>query len=254
MKTSILWATKKIIPVAFWILVWYGIYILVNKEILLASPFEVFSNLLRLSQTQAFWMTALMSLIRILSGFFIGVIVGIVTAVLCALSGTVNSILHPINVVVKSTPVASFIILTLVYMKTWQIPVFASFLMIWPSIWSNVYEGIKKTDIKLLEMGKVFKLSKWKVIKLIYIPSTMGYFISAFTLSIGLAWKAGIAAEVIARPKPSIGAVLNDSKVYMETLDLFSWTIVIIVLSMLLEVFLVKLIKKLTAGINYESK
>ena len=59
---------------------------------------------------------------------------------------------------------------------------------------------------------------------------------------LGFAWKAGVAAEVIANTKMSIGAQIYDSKIYLDTLNLFSWTIVIIALSILLEKVVTKLL------------
>ena len=53
--------------------------------------------------------------------------------------------------------------------------------------------------------------------------------------AIGLAWKSGVAAEVLCLPKAAIGTQVYYSKIYLETPSLFAWTAVVIVLSMLLE-------------------
>ena len=75
-------------------------------------------------------------------------------------------------------------------------------------------------------------------------------FISGFRTSIGLAWKAGIAAEALARPSVSIGNQLYESKMYLETLDLFAWTLVVIVLSILLDFVLMSALKRLGKAYN----
>ena len=49
---------------------------------------------------------------------------------------------------------------------------------------------------------------------------------------------------VIAAPKYSIGRMLYLSKVYFETVDLFAWTLVIIILSLLIELAFGKLIDR----------
>ena len=51
----------------------------------------------------------------------------------------------------------------------------------------------------------------------------------------GLSWKAGIAAEVICSPKNTIGAGISDAKVYLESPQLFAWTITVVVMSVILE-------------------
>ena len=72
----------------------------------------------------------------------------------------------------------------------------------------------------------------------------MPYFLSSVQTSIGIGWKAGIAAEVLTVPTLSIGKMIADSKLYMETVDLFSWTLVVIVISIIIEKMLVASIRK----------
>ena len=66
---------------------------------------------------------------------------------------------------------------------------------------------------------------------------------AAVTTGVGFAWKSGIAGEVIAIPKDAIGTQLYDAKVYLETTDLFAWTVVIVVLSVLIEKLFTRIIQ-----------
>ena len=136
---------------------------------------------------------------------------------------------------VKATPVASFIILVLIWVPSRNLSVVISFLMVLPVIYTNVLNGIQSTDGKLLEMAEVFDVSPWRRIKYIYMSSVLTYFRAGCSLGLGLCWKAGVAAEVIGIPAGSIGEKLYEAKVYLETPDLFSWTIVIIILSIAFE-------------------
>jgi NitT/TauT family transport system permease protein len=156
--------------------------------------------------------------------------------------------------VIKATPVASFIILALIWLKSYRISAFIAFLMVLPMVWANVSEGIKNTDIKLIEMTKVFKIPKSRVLKAVYIPSVMPYFVTACNVGIGFAWKAGIAAEIIGLSKDTIGRNLYDAKIYLETVDIFAWTVVVIILSLLFEKGFAKAINFLfkKAGVMYD--
>ena len=58
----------------------------------------------------------------------------------------------------------------------------------------------------------------------------------------GFAFKSGIAAEIIASPVFSIGRKLQESRIYFETAELFAWTAVVIILSMIFEKLLVKVV------------
>jgi len=235
---------QSILSISFWILVWFIISKIVNREVLVASPFSVLKRLIALVQTDYFWASAVMSLVRIMLGFIIAVISAIVVAVLSVKYKIVQILIEPLMIIIKSTPVASFIILAIVWLELSHIPAFTSFLMVFPVMWTNIFTGIKATDKNLLEMVRIFNLKKSKVFTKLYIPSVMPYFKSACIASIGLSWKAGIAAEVLCTPKNSIGKYLYESKVYLETADLFAWTIVIILLSLILEKILIRVINK----------
>ena len=50
-----------------------------------------------------------------------------------------------------------------------------------------------------------------------------------------MSWKSGAAAEVIGLPEHSIGEHLYMAKIYLETADLFAWTLVIVLVSLAFE-------------------
>ena len=162
-------------------------------------------------------------------------VLGVLLGFLTARYRVLHDILSPLLSVIKATPVASFIILALVWITRSGLPAFISGLMVMPILWSNIEEGILHIDKELLEMAQVFRLPRTKIIGKIVIPSVLPYFAAALRTSLGLAWKAGIAAEVLATPKGTIGQSLFDAKVLLETTDLFAWTLTVILLSIVLE-------------------
>ena len=240
---------RKLLVALFWFGIWQLIYLIVKQEILIVSPVRVFQRLFELSQSGVFWFTALGSMLRILVGFLLGLVSGIVLAVLTSSFRIMYDLFNPIISIIKATPVASFIILALVWIQSEQVPTFAAFLMVMPIVWGNVVNGIKKTDKNLLQMAYSYRFGTAKVFKRVYIPSIMPYFTAACTTGMGLAWKAGIAAEVLANTELSIGGQIYNSKIYIETADLFAWTAVVIVMSVILEWLMVQLMK--TVGQKY---
>ena len=236
---------KKVFVLAFWVFVWQTVYMIVNKDLLIASPYRVGLCLFELAGEKAFWLITLSSLTKIISGFLFGVVFGTVLAVVTCSVKFLYELFYPVISIIRSTPVASFIILALVWIKRENISLFICFLMVLPIVWANVSQGIRSVDGKLLEMGKVYKFSKGMLLKKIYIPSVLPSFITAVITSLGFSWKAGIAAEVLATPKDYIGTQLYNSKVYLETDKLFAWTLVVILLSFILEKVVVKLLKSL---------
>lgn len=218
----------------------------VGKEVLIPAPALVVQRLWQLAGRTEFWITAFSSLWRVLLGFAAALAAGVLLAVLTAAFRVCRSLLQPLVAVIRATPVASFIILALVWLQSARVPVFISFLTVVPIVWANVESGILQTDRKLLEMAELYRFSRGKTLRNIYIPSVQPYFLSAFTTGLGFAWKSGIAAEVIANTRNSVGGQIYNAKIYLETPDLFAWTLVVIALSMLLEKLLVRLVLRMT--------
>lgn len=227
--------TKKFISVLFWIVLWQLLSMLVSNSLLVPAPLAVACRLGELSVTPSFWQTVALSLLRITAGIALSVIVGVVLAVLSFCFSFVETLLSPLMNVVKATPVASFIMLALLWLSRDFLPVFISVLIVVPVVTSNVLAGLRATDPMLLQVSKAYRFSLAKTLRHNYLPSVYPHFISACRSSLGLAWKAGIAAEVLAVPALSIGKMIYDSKLYLETTDLFAWTTVVIVLSVTIE-------------------
>lgn len=225
----------RVLAVAFWIAVWQGISLAVGSEILVASPARTFGALLSLLREGAFYRAVLGSLMRICAGFALALALGIALGALSFVVGWVRALLHPVVSVVKATPVASFVILALIWISSKNLSIFISFLMVFPIMYENMLSGLESADAKLLEMGQVFHLSRMARIRAIYLPAAYPFLLSAARLSLGMCWKSGIAAEVIGQPRQSIGAELNQAKLFFNTPDLFAWTVTIIVVSVVFE-------------------
>ena len=218
--------------VIFWLAVWQASSMALDQEILLVSPISVIVRLFSLMTTLPFWESIWFSFIRICSGFLAAVIAGTLLAALSVRFRRISELLAPLMLAVKAIPVASFIILVLIWIPSRNLSVFISFLMVLPVIYTNVLDGIRSANADLLEMARVFSIPVWRKIRYIYIFQVFPFFRSACTISLGLCWKSGIAAEVIGIPDGSIGENLYQAKIYLNTPDLFAWTLVIVLISL----------------------
>ncbi len=226
---------KGLLPVCFWLAVWWGLSAWVGKELLMPSPWAVLCRLGELMVTPLFWWSTGLSLVRIFCGAAVGVALGVVLAVLTCRVQVLDWIFSPAIRVIRAVPVASFIILVLLWVKTGRVPGVISCLMVLPVLWQNVSEGIRNTDPLLLELGRAYQFGPWKTLRYIYYPGVKPYAVSGICTAIGLAWKSGVAAEVLCLPKAAIGTQVYYSKIYLESPSLFAWTIVVILLSLGLE-------------------
>lgn len=223
------------LTLAFWVTVWAALALLVNRELLLPAPWVVVRRLCELAVTVAFWRITTVSIGRVLLGIMAAVALGTGMAVACSVSKTADALLRPLMTVVKSTPVASFVVLALVWIARDWLPVFISLLMVLPVVWSNVCTGIRSADPALLELARVYGWPHRRILRRIYLPSVRPHFLAALRSGIGFGWKSAIAAEVLTVPHSAIGRMIYESKLYLQTTDLFAWTLAVILLSVGLE-------------------
>jgi NitT/TauT family transport system permease protein len=208
---------------------------IINKEYLLPDIPATFKALLEIVKDASFYRSVIFSCLRVIAGLSLGSAFGILLAILCNKFSILHTLFSPIITIIKSTPVASFIVLLWVLMSGDALTVFIGFLMVMPIIWQNLLDGYSAIDKNLIEVAEVYEFSYSKKLKLLIFPTLKKYLIPALITASGLAWKAGIAAEIIAYTKNSIGQGINDAKYNMETATVFAWTLVVIVLSIALE-------------------
>ena len=224
-----------ILPIAAWLVIWQLAAVVIHNRILLAGPIETVSTLALLSQTSAFWQSVSESTGRILAGFCIGTILGILAAYLAYKKPAAEHFLKPLVVTLKSVPVASFVILLLIWFGSRGISVPIVAMVVFPILYLNILEGLKSTDRKLLEMAGVFRMPVTRQIRYIFFPQLLPFLKGAVKLAIGMSFKSGIAAEVIGQPMNTIGNGLYQAKIYLETGELFAWTIVVVLISFICE-------------------
>ncbi len=228
----------------FWLLLWEGLAFLVDKEVLLPPASSVLLRMWEFFGDKSYYLAVGASLFRILLGFLAGILCGILFALLSFAWRPMDDLLAPLFTAIRATPVASFIILALVWLGRSIVPSFTAFLMVLPIVYGSVLRGFRSADPLLLEVTKVYNMGFGKRFRHLYIPSASPYFLNAVKTSLGLAWKAGVAAEVLCTLRDSIGGNIYDSKVYLESVDLLAWTLTVILLSLLLEYGLSALITR----------
>ena len=244
-----------LLPPAFWLGVWQlGAWLVElhvegrGNELLLPYPVTVLLALLRLARSPEFWWTALASLARVAAGMAGGAALGVLLAALACASPWCRRLFAPVIRIIRATPVVSFILLVLLWTGRDLVPAVIAGLMVLPVVWENVTQGLRATDGQLLELARAYRFSRWKTVRLVYLPSLRPYLRSAAANAMGLAWKSGVAAEVLCLPRLGIGAQISRAKQAFETADLFAWTAAVILLSLLMERALTRLIRHPEGG------
>lgn len=226
---------KIVVPLAFWLAVWELASLAAGRELLLPPPLRVGESLLALAQTADFWLDLGATLGRVFLGLAWGTLMGTALAFLTRFFPWADRLISPAVRVVRATPVVSFILLVYLWVPRWAIPWVIAGLMVLPVVWGALASGLENIDGKLLEFARAYRFSRLKTLRLIYLPALRPHFSAGLLTAFGLAWKSGVAAEVLCPPARAIGSRIQQAKLGLETADLFAWTFAIIVLSLALE-------------------
>ena len=235
--------------VVFWLAVWQLAAAAIGQEVFLVSPLQAAGTLVQLLPQPDFWQRVGFSAGHILLGFLLGAVCSVVCSVAAERWVWVDVLLSPVMQLVKATPVASFIILALVWVSGKSLSILISFLMVLPVLYGAVRTGIESADPQLLEMARVFRLPLARRVKAIWLPAVLPAFRQGCSVALGICWKSGVAAEVIGLPDGSIGDALYRAKITLSTGELFAWTFVIILLSAAFEKLFLALLDKAVARV-----
>lgn len=232
-----------VITAVFWLVVWQLASVGLPR-FLFAGPVQTVQSLLVMFQNMTFWAAIWGSLGKIAVGYLLAFVAGCALAILCSRFFLLKLLLEPVAQVMKSVPVACFVIVALIWVRSPYISVLTVFFVVFPITYVNLSEGLSQVDTQLLEMAAVFHVSRKNQLRYLYLPAFMPYLTAGCRVAVGMAWKSGIAGEIIGLPSRSIGEQLYLSKLYLNMDDLFAWTLVIIAISLLCERLMVRLLNK----------
>ena len=177
----------------------------VDNGILLAGPLETAQRLVSLLGEGGFFLTVGKSLLRMAIGFTAGFLAAVLLAAGSRRFPLLEEALAPVTALLKAVPVASFVVLLLVWWGSSFLAVAVCFLVVLPNLYVNTLEGLKSADSRMLEMARVFRMPVWNRFFYIYRPALRPFLDSGMKISLGMCWKSGVAAEVIGMPDFSIG-------------------------------------------------
>ena len=240
----------RLLAILFWLILWQMAAIAVGQEFLLASPLRVLERLYILLQQADTYRAALLSGGRILFGFLAGTAFGILLAALAHRFRLVKELAQPLVSALRAVPVASFVVLAIILVSSSRLSALIAFVIGFPVMYENAAEGLAQSDKSLDEMARVFRLGNARRLMYIKLPQLLPYFRAGSLTALGLCWKSGIAAELIGIPRGTIGEKLYSVKVNYFTADLFAWTVIIVLLSVLTTSMLKRLLKAAGEGLT----
>ena len=222
---------RRALILVFWFAVWEALDRIADNRLILAGPIRTLQAVGDQVVRPDFWVIVGASFGRITLGFLLSFIAGFLLALAAHRSHLFREFVDPVMSLLRTIPVASFIILLLIWVGNQALTVFLAFFIVLPLIYTNMISGFEAVDPQMVEMGRVFGISRWRMFLYIYRPAFMPFLISSSKISLGMTWKSGIMAEVLATPAPSIGKMMNTARTFLNTPDLLAWTVVVMVCS-----------------------
>ena len=229
-----LWQT--LLATAFWVAVWQGLALwLGHGGLLLATPGQTVQALVQLVPMAEFWRRIAFSALRIPTGFLLAMVCGLALGAVGARWHWFEVLVSPVMQLIRAMPVASFVILALLWVSGKNLSIVVSFTHVLPVIYAGTLGGIADTDPQLVEMARVYRLPLIRRLRYIWLPGVFPSFCESCIAAMGMCWKSGVSAEVIGLPDGSIGEALYQAKIFFSTPELFAWTLAIILISLMLE-------------------
>ena len=216
---------------------WHITAVRIDIPYILPTPYSVLEALIALLPQEKFILAVLGSLKNVLIGFVLGLGLGAIAAFGAFLFYPIKALFAPFLKVVRATPVASFILLCIIWLTDNTASSLIAFLIVFPIVYDNVLTGLDKTDTALIEMADAYRLGYASKLARLYLPSTLPYLGSAALTSLGLAFKACVAAEALCLAENTVGYYIFYSKsMEFDTINLFAWTVTVIIMSLVIEI------------------
>lgn len=243
LKTVFKKILKAVLVTAFWILVWEAVSRFAARDnelmyLLLPRPKTVLDTWLEIAFTKEYLSAVGSTIGRVLTGFLTGLVCGLSAGVLTHVLKVADWILSPLFKIIRAVPVVAITILFFSLFESESLPVCIVALMVTPLIWQTVHDGLSDTKQELSEMAQVFRLGTFKTLVYIKLPSLLSPLLTATVNALGLAWKSGIAAEVICEPNVALGTILMQGKGMIDFSSVYAVTLTVVILSLIIEVLL----------------
>lgn len=217
--------------VACWLAAWQLLSMAIGHDLLLPGPVAVARRALELAADPASWSRVGFSFARIAGGFLLAFCLALALGLCAGRWRWVRELLEPAVLLLKSVPIVCVVVLLLLWVGARQVSVVAVFLAVFPPVYLSVVEALRARDDGLGRVLRAMGVPAWRRLLADAWQQLLPYLVATSRNACGMAWKAGVAAELIGSPRGSMGEGIYQAKLLLETGDLFAWTLAVVALS-----------------------
>lgn len=235
-----------LIPVLVLILWWYVTTFGNTPESILPKIGTVGKTISEMLKDGSLQKDLATSLKRVLEGYLISAVLGIILGTAMGMSDTVKKIFYPTVTTIRQIPIMAWIPLLILWCGIGEtskvvIIVIASFF----PIMVNTLSGIGSTPLEYIEVARLYKLSRLKTFMRVYLPHALPNIQTGLKLGLGVSWMAVVAAELIASTS-GIGYKMSYARTLMRSDIVIICMIVIGIIGILMDKILTVIFNLLT--------
>lgn len=199
------------------------------------SPASTMRAVMVLFGQQTFWRALSATLLRSLISFAVSFLFALIFAIMSSKVDTVRRILAPIITTIRCVPTMAVVLILIVTFKASVATVIVGMLVLFPTFYSALLPVVDSVDKQMLEAAEVYRANGWQKIVYVYMPYMRNAVIENALSGISLAIKLIVSAEVISQAARSIGMMMQDSRMYLQSDRLIALTLVIVFICILID-------------------
>lgn len=236
---------KILVPLIFWFAIFWGLSLIVNNSILFPSPLAVLVKMSEKLISYSFWLLFFKTGLKIVFALILSQSLGVIFAYLSYRSSFMRGISDSFMAFVKTSPVAVLTIILLVWLPASLISIFLVILVVLPQTYLSLLSSLDNIDRDVREMLDIFRVGSKNRLKYVYGRLMFQTLLSSFSFVWGFAWKSGISGEIISQARQSFGNLFYQAKIYLEIDEIFAYSILLVLLTFLLEKLILYLIRRI---------
>lgn len=207
----------------------------VDSEYVLPTVGDTFAALRELLKSAEFYRAYFGTLLRSVVAFAIAFFLAFIAAFVAYKCDKAKRALKLLIVIIRALPTIAVVLLLVLWTSSFVAPVIVTFLVVFPTLYNNLYAALCGIDKDLNEMCKVFGVSNKKRLTKVVFPQIAPEFITSAGAGLTLNLKLMVAAEVLAQTARSMGYLLNTSKIYFEISTMLALVLITVITGLIIE-------------------
>lgn len=226
---------NRLIGLMFWIILWELLARFIGSSFLLPRPIEVILELKNFLIDKSFYLALVKSFKSIFFAYITGFILAFILSNISYKNELIKTIIELPIKIMRSTPIAAMVLMMAIWIERNYLAYTMAIIATLPLFYETIFSALNNRPKDLLELAYVFKVSKFKIFKMINLTTIKKYLKPVMISASGIAIKSGISGEIIALAQDTLGEEIYYSKLFLKSSELFAYIIIIFIISTLVD-------------------